>query len=127
MKTTNDQNVDSILKVTKNVIQSSDNFNDYYLNQNDTLYSDQFPLLNPQTSKFNSTSLILTRENENNKITNTNTSFRSIRKLHERSDKIPKLCPLYNDQGDLMPLVALNSKISFRTSYSFFPNPINEN
>ena len=67
MKTTNDQNVDSILKVTKNVIQSSDNFNDYYLNQNDTLYSDQFPLLKPQTSKFNSTSLILTRENENNK------------------------------------------------------------
>ena len=127
MKTTNVQNVDSILKVTKNVIQSSDNFNDYYLNQNDTLYSDQFPLLNPQTSKFNSTSLILTRENENNKINNTNTSFRSIRKLHERSDKIPKLCPLYNDQGDLIPLVALNSKISFRTSYSFFPNTINEN
>ena len=127
MKTTNDQNVDSILKVTKNVIQSSDNFNDYYLNQNDTLYSYQIPLLNPQTSKFNSTSLTLTGENENNNINNTNTSFRSIRKLHERSDNIPKLCPLYNDQGDLMPLVALNSKISFRTSYSFFPDPKKEN
>ena len=86
MKTTNDQNVDSILKVTKNVIQSSDNFNNYYLNQNDSLYSDQIPLLNPQTSKFNSTSLILKREIDNNKINNTNTSFRTIRKSHERSD-----------------------------------------
>ena len=126
MKTSNDQNVDSILKVTKNVIQSSDNFNNYYLNQNDSLYSDQIPLLNPQTSKFNSTSLILKREIDNNKINNTNTSFRTIRKSHERSDNIPKLCPLYNEQGELMPLVALNSKISFRTSYSFFPNPTKE-
>ena len=127
MKTSNDQNVDSILKITKKVIQSSDNFNDYYLNQNDTLYSDQIPLLNPETSKFNSTSLILSKTMENNKINKTISSFRTIRKTHQRSDNIPKLCPLYNDQGDLMPLVALNSKISFRTSYSFFPNPTQEN
>ena len=129
MKTTNVFNVDSILKVTKNVIQSSDNFNRYYLEQNDTLYNDQIPLLNANTSE--SKSLILINPNETNNISNTNnitnTSFRSIRRLNERPNNIPKLCPLYNDQGDLMPEIALNSKISFRTSYNFFNNPIQEN
>ena len=129
MKTTNDFNVDSILKVTKNVIQSSDNFNRYYLEQNDTLYTDQIPLLNANTSE--SKSLILINPNETNNISKsnniTNTSFRSIRRLNERPNNIPKLCPLYNDQGDLMPEIALNSKISFRTSYNFFNNPIQEN
>ena len=129
MKTTNVFNVDSILKVTKNVIQSSDNFNRYYLEQNDTLYNDQIPLLNAYTSE--SKSLILINPNETNNISKTNnitnTSFRSIRRLNERPNNIPKLCPLYNDQGDLMPEIALNSKISFRTSYNFFNNPIQEN
>ena len=129
MKTTNVFNVDSILKVTKNVIQSSDNFNRYYLEQNDTLYTDQIPLLNANTSE--SKSLILINPNETNNISKsnniTNTSFRSIRRLNERPNNIPKLCPLYNDQGDLMPEIALNSKISFRTSYNFFNNPIQEN
>ena len=129
MKTTNVFNVDSILKVTKNVIQSSDNFNRYYLEQNDTLYNDQIPLLNANTSE--SKSLILINPNETNNISKTNnitnTSFRSIRRLNERPNNIPKLCPLYNDQGDLMPEIALNSKISFRTSYNFFNNPIQEN
>ena len=129
MNTTNVFNVDSILKVTKNVIQSSDNFNRYYLEQNDTLYNDQIPLLNAYTSE--SKSLILINPNETNNISKsnniTNTSFRSIRRLNERPNNIPKLCPLYNDQGDLMPEIALNSKISFRTSYNFFNNPIQEN
>ena len=129
MKTTNVFNVDSILKVTKNVIQSSDNFNRYYLEQNDTLYNDQIPLLNANSSE--SKSLVLINPNETNNISKsnniTNTSFRSIRRLNERPNNIPKLCPLYNDQGDLMPEIALNSKISFRTSYNFFNNPIQEN
>ena len=128
MKTTNVFNVDSILKVTKNVIQSSDNFNRYYLEQNDTLYNDQIPLLNANSSE--SKSLVLINPSETNNISKsnniTNTSFRSIRRLNERPNNIPKLCPLYNDQGDLMPEIALNSKISFRTSYNFFNNPIQE-
>ena len=99
-----EKNIDSILKVTKNVIQSSDNFNNYYLNQNDSLYSDQIPLLNPQTSKFNSTSLIL-NHSLSEEITK-DEDYKTIRKAHIRSKNIPKLCPLYNEKGELLKKVA---------------------
>ena len=50
-----DLQVDSILKVTKSVIQSSDNYNKYYIQNDDSLYSNQLPLL---TSLNRSNSLI---------------------------------------------------------------------
>ena len=97
--------VDSILKVTKEVIQSSEKYNDYYIGQNDTLYSFQLPLI---TSLNRS----LTIENENSK---ENEELKGIRNAHIRSNKIPKLCPLYNDKGDLLPTIASHSKISSRS------------
>ena len=97
--------VDSILKVTKEVIQSSEKYNDYYIGQNNKLYSFQLPLI---TSLNRS----LTIENENSK---ENEELKGIRNAHIRSNNIPKLCPLYNDKGDLLPTIASHSKISSRS------------
>ena len=72
--------VDSILKVTKEVIQSSEKYNDYYIGQNDTLYSFQLPLI---TSLNRS----LTIENENSK---ENEELKGIRNAHIRSNNITK-------------------------------------
>ena len=99
-----DLQVDSILKVTKSVIQSSDNYNKYYIQNDDSLYSNQLPLL---TSLNRSNSLVY----ENSK----DEDYSTIRNPHIRSERIPKLCPLYNDKGDLMPKVASLAKISFRS------------
>ena len=95
--------VDSILKVTKSVIQSSDSYNKYYIKNDDSLYSNQLPLL---TSLNRSNSLIYEISKEED--------FSTIRNPHIRSERIPKLCPLYNDKGDLIPKVASLAKISFR-------------
>ena len=100
-----EHNVDSILKVTKDVIQSSQKYNDYYIGQNDKFYNFQLPLL---TSLNNSYSI----ENENSK---EKEELVGIRNAHIRSNKIPKLCPLYNKKGDLLPRVASLAKISFRS------------
>ena len=99
-----DLQVDSILKVTKSVIQSSDSYNKYYIKNDDSLYSNQLPLL---TSLNRSNSLVY----ENSK----DEDYSTIRNPHIRSERIPKLCPLYNDKGDLMPKVASLAKISFRS------------
>ena len=98
-----DLQVDSILKVTKSVIQSSDSYNKYYIKNDDSLYSNQLPLL---TSLNRSNSLIYEISKEED--------FSTIRNPHIRSERIPKLCPLYNDKGDLIPKVASLAKISFR-------------
>jgi hypothetical protein len=43
--------------------------------------------------------------------------YKTIRKAHIRSNKIPKLCPLYNEKGELLKKVAPSSKINIRNIY----------
>ena len=40
-----EKNIEPILNVTKNIIKESDNFNDYYIHENNNLYKNQLPLL----------------------------------------------------------------------------------
>ncbi len=102
-----EKNIDSILKVTKNVIQSTRNYNNYYLNQKDTFYIDQLPLLTSPNSVNHSLSEEITKDED----------YKTIRKAHIRSKNIPKLCPLYNEKGELLKKVAPSSKINIRNIY----------
>ena len=102
-----EKNIDSILKVTKNVIQSTRNYNNYYLNHKDTFYIDQLPLLTSPNSVNHSLSEEITKDED----------YKTIRKAHIRSKNIPKLCPLYNEKGELLKKVAPSSKINIRNIY----------
>ena len=102
-----EKNIDSILKVTKNVIQSTRNYNNYYINQKDNFYIDQLPLLTSPNSVNHSLSEEITKDED----------YKTIRKAHIRSNKIPKLCPLYNEKGELLKKVAPSSKINIRNLY----------
>ena len=123
------KNIEPILKITKNIIKKSDNFNDYYIHKSNTLYQKQLPLL-----KFNSKTKevmllkkikinhnTLSEEKNYKNITNDkllNNSilpFANIRKQNIRSKKIPRLCPFYSRRGDLLPKVVSTSKISMNT------------
>ena len=107
MKTviTNGKNLNSILKVTKGVIQNSRNYHNYYLEQKDNLFSNQIPLITSSNLTHRSNILLKIPKNE---------EMRKIRREHIRSDQIPKLCPLYNEKGDLMSSVAISSKINIK-------------
>ncbi len=102
-----EKNIDSILKVTKNVIQSTRNYNNYYINQKDNFYIDQLPLLTSPNSVNHSLSEEITKDED----------YKTIRKAHIRSKNIPKLCPLYNEKGELLKKVAPSSKINIRNLY----------
>ena len=108
--TLSERNVDNILKVTKEVIQNSRNYHDYYIKQQDTFYTNQLHLL----TSPNSLSHSIKEENSKDE------SYKHIRKVNIRSDNIPKLCPLYNDKGELLPHIATSSKINIRNLYAKF-------
>ena len=46
-------------------------------------------------------------------------ALKSLRHEQTRSSKIPELCPIFNNKGELIPSVVLNSKISKRDFNSF--------
>ena len=119
MKTviTNGKNLNSILKVTKGVIQNSRNYHNYYLEQKDNLFSNQIPLITSSNLTHRSNILLKIPKNE---------EMRKIRREHIRSDQIPKLCPLYNEKGDLMSSVAISSKINIK-NLNMSKSNLNEN
>ena len=137
----NSDNVTPILKITKNVIDSSINFNEYYLQHNTNLYSKQLPLL---TSSLNlnrknllARSLALTKMNQNERYFNTegneiskidieNPNYKSLRVVETRSKKLPPLCPFYNNHGELLRNVISSSKI-FPTGFKTNLNKSNVN
>ena len=89
--------VGSILQVTKNIIQENENFYDYYINKDNSLYHKQLPLL-IRKSKLQA----LVIRNKENKKQNENYSislhrgkglYDNIRNAQIRSKKLPPLCP----------------------------------
>jgi hypothetical protein len=113
--------VGSILQVTKNIIQENENFYDYYINKDNSLYHKQLPLL-IRKSKLQA----LVIRNKENKKQNENYSislhrgkglYDNIRNAQIRSKKLPPLCPFYNEKGELVPSVVKTSKIY--NSYNF--------
>ena len=115
--------IDSILQLTKDVIKKNDRYFDYILDENNSLYSRQLPLL-MKNSRINS--LVLTKpkikEREIVYQSTKNSSHRddkkseidfesevnnyhinNIRAIKIRSKKLPLLCPMYDNKGNLLP------------------------
>ena len=137
------KNIDSILHVTNDVIHKNENYRDYIVNQNNSLYIRQLPLLMKNVriqaliskklddSHKNSLSLVLQEEQKESKdknIFNINkilTPINKIRNIKIKSSKLPPLCPLYNDQGELIPSEIRSSKVIYKKiNYNDFLNRI---
>ena len=115
--------IDSINKLTKKVIENSDIFHNYYIEQNNRLYSETLPFLLSPPKTRNKNHLNKSEKNLiiSNKINYKNPkSLKCLRHQHVRSNNIPRLCPLFDKNGDLIPSIVQNSKIynrSFNITY----------
>ena len=113
--------VGNILQVTKNTIQVNDNYYDYYINKDNSLYMKQIPLL-VRKAKMQEIA-IRKKENEKNnrdfdenKIKSQSSEkylvpLNDIRNSQNRSKKLPPLCPFYSNKGELLRSVVTTSKI----------------
>ena len=113
--------VGNILQVTKNTIQLTDNYYNYYINKDNALYMKQIPLL-VQKAKMQAVA-IKKKENEKNYIDGEENKVKSqsidkfvlplndIRNAQNRSKRLPPLCPFYNNKGELLRSVVTTSKI----------------
>ena len=131
------KNINSILQVTNDAIYKNNNYRDYIINENNSLYIRQLPLLikneriNALVAKKyddpkKNSSLILEEEIKNNNSMSSFPLLKGIRNLKIRSNKLPPLCPLYNDRGELVPSEIKTSKIVYkRINYDNFLNNIN--
>ena len=144
------KNIDSILQVTKDTVNQSSNYYDYMINHNNTLYQKQLPLLMKNVrlnalilSKAKGNSQINTslknysedysinNDEKTNKITlklkNSLSPLYNIRNLRIRSKKLPPLCPLFNNRGELVPSIVKSSKVIFNKMMNYDDNMNNIN
>lgn len=117
------QTVGNILQVTKNVIQENENFYDYYINKDNSLYHRQLPNL---IQKSNLQHALVLYHKENKKQSNFSLSLDkgrghslldNIRNAQVRSKKLPPLCPFYNDKGELLPSVVRTCRIDKKPNF----------
>ena len=124
------KDIENILQVTKNTVQLSDNFHDYYIKQENDLYVKQLPLLTRQ----NNQTAICVRNNENEDMKNGSDDeaknlkdkkmeslpdpLENIRNAQIRSKKLPPLCPFYSNKGELLRYVVMTSKINHKKFFS---------
>ena len=116
------RSVGSILQVTKNIIQQNENFYDYYINKDNSLYHKQLPLLVRRTKLqalvlYNKESK---KQQDNNYPLTLNQSqelLDDIRNAQIRSKKLPPLCPFYNEKGELVPSVVKTSRVYNRNNF----------
>ena len=120
------QSIGNILQVTKNIIKENDNFYDYFINKDNSLYHKQLPLLVRRTklqalvlyNKENKKQqdnypVATTRSNDDQSLT----VLDDIRNAQIRSKKLPPLCPFYNDKGELVPSVVKTSRVCNRYNF----------
>ena len=123
------QSVGNILQVTKNIIQENENFYDYYVNKDNSLYYKQLPLL-IRKAKLQAIA-IYKKENkkqqENYPLTTGDSPnlLDNIRNAQIRSKKLPPLCPFYNDKGELVPSVVKTSRVYNRYDFDNNETPTN--
>ena len=123
------KNIEPILNVTKNVIKESDNFNNYYIHEDNNLYKNQLPLLIRNSrirevmslKKLKRQDLVnITEANdereEQKETINPLISLSNIRNPHIRSKKLPPLCPFFSQKGELLPEVVFSSNINSRNN-----------
>ena len=119
---TNINNINPILKITKSVIHSNQNFKEYFIEKNNSLYLKQFPLISSNNKKNNifrnqnnpndnKKKIFLSTDLANYNIEN----IKTIRIKEKRSKKLPILCPLFNNQGELLRSVSTSSKLLITT------------
>ena len=119
---TNINNINPILKITKSVIHSNQNFKEYFIEKNNSLYLKQFPLISSNNKKNN---IFRNQNNPNDNkkkfflstdLANYNIeNIKTIRIKEKRSKKLPILCPLFNNQGELLRSVSTSSKLLITT------------
>ena len=128
------KSIDSILHATNDVIHKSNNYYEYMIKQNNTLYRNQLPLL-MKNSRINALVLSKTKEpffknfqsqNKEEDVDERKVNFfkklsplNSIRNIKIRSTKIPPLCPLYNDRGELIPSIIKTSKVLYSSIINY--------
>ena len=124
--------IDSILQITKNVVSKNNNYYDYIVNESNSLYNKQLPLL-MKNNRINSLVLLKPKLKEKDIVyqSTKNSSqkeeryseinceseqyispLNNIRRLKARSPKLPPLSPIFNSKGILLPSV-VNSRRNF--------------
>ena len=112
-KNTDENCVDSILKLTKNLVQNTYDYHNYYIHKNNNLFSNQLPLL----TQSKSTNLIIKNTNKKNKLTKQIPfPLKLIRRVEKRSNKIPKLYSINNNKREVVSLKNNYSQIHSRNS-----------
>ena len=116
------QSIGNILQVTKNIIQQNENFYDYYINKDNSLYHKQLPLL-VRRAKLQAL-VLYNKENKKNQenrypisLNKSQTLLDDIRNAQIRSKKLPPLCPFYNEKGELVPSVVKTSRVYNRYTF----------
>ena len=114
------KSIDSILQITKDVVNQNDNYHDYIINENNAFYRKQLPLL-MKHSRINSLissrakiieiekkwknakSMSLKEENKPEfNISKYHLPLDSIRAIKIRSKNISPLCPIYDSKGSFI-------------------------
>ena len=111
--------IGSINKLTKKIIENSESFHSYYIDQKINYYEDTLPLVLHEKklkNSFNKSEKRLINLNKKYPL-----SLKSIRHVNIRSKKISDLCPIFNNKGELLPSVVSNSKI-YKCNYSYEKN-----
>ena len=134
------KNIDSILQVTNEVIHQNNNYRDYIINQNNSLYMRQLPLLMKNErikalihkkldeSQKNASTIEEEKDKDKEILTlkKSLSPLKNIRNIKIRSKKLPPLCPLYNARGELIPSEIRSSKVLYKKiDYSSFLNRVN--
>ena len=134
------KNIDSILQVTNEVIHQNNNYRDYIINQNNSLYMRQLPLLmknerikaliHKKLDESQKNASTIEEEKDKDKEILTLKKYlsplKNIRNIKIRSKKLPPLCPLYNARGELIPSAIRSSKVLYKKiDYSSFLNRVN--
>ena len=134
------KNIDSILQVTNEVIHQNNNYRDYIINQNNSLYMRQLPLLMKKErikalihkkldeSQKNASTIEEEKDKDKEILTlkKSLSPLKNIRNIKIRSKKLPPLCPLYNARGELIPSAIRSSKVLYKKiDYSSFLNRVN--
>ena len=137
--------IDSILQITKNVVCKNNNYYDYIVNENNSLYNKQLPLL-MKNNRINSLVLSKPKLKEKDIVyqSTKNSSqkeeiyseinyesdqyispLNNIRTLKTRSPKLPPLSPIFNSRGILLPSI-VNSRRNFLRNILKKENSMNE-
>ena len=136
------KSIDSILLVTKDVIHKNNNYYEYMIKQNNELYKKQLPLL-LKNSRINALVLTKTKQRFFKNFQSQNkeeevdekkvgifkklSPLNNIRNIKIRSKKLPPLCPLYNDRGELIPSIVKTSKVLYSSIINYNDNQSNIN